>query len=80
MHRGGRLQARAGYNGTETTALLPIGTGVAADHTSTVTQTSIKVVTVTYTLGNGAIKTATITKVSHSWWGIYGNAILILII
>lgn len=66
MHRGGRLQARAGYNGTETTALLPIGTGVVPLPASTITQTSIKVVTVTYTLGNGAIKTATITKVSHS--------------
>ncbi|KAL0638497.1 hypothetical protein Q9L58_002433 [Maublancomyces gigas] len=66
MHRSGRLQARAGYNGTETTALLPIGTGVVPLPASTITQTSIKVVTVTYTLGNGAIKTATITKAEET--------------
>lgn len=74
MRRGGNLQARAGYNGTETTILLPIGTGVVhppADYTSTVTQTNIKFVTVTYTLGNGAVKTTVITKVSHCWCGSY---------
>lgn len=69
IHRG-HLQARAGYNGTETTIMLPIGTGVVpppVEHTftstSTVTQINTKFITVTYTLGNGAIKTTIITKV-----------------
>lgn len=67
MHRAGYLQARAGYNGTETTILMPIGTGVVSpvEYTSIVTQTNTKFVTVSYTLGNGAVKTTTITKVRH---------------
>lgn len=83
MHRDVHLQARAGYNGTETIS-LPIGTGVIsppAEYTSTITQTNTKFVTVTYTLGNGAVKTTIITKVRHIFTQkLCGNIILILII
>lgn len=69
LHRRSYLQARTGYNGTDTT-LLPIATGgvavlPSAGYTATVTQTNTKLVTVTYTLGNGAVKTTTITKVRY---------------
>lgn len=78
IHRD-QLQARAGYNGTETTNSLPIGTGIATpgEYTFTVTQTNTKFVTLAYTLGNGVVKTTVITKVRHVLTDLYGNEILI---
>lgn len=79
MHRGGHLQARAGYNGTETTISVPVGTGVLSpeEDTFTVTQTNTKFVTLAYTLGNGVVKTTIITKVRHVLTDAYGNQVLI---